>query len=83
MSSLTHHSLEQIEVATGTLAPEQTWNHQVWGPLALYSASLEALLKAKIGKFEYLTTCEKHRICIETAGPGRKTWVGRAAEPGP
>ena len=27
MSSLTHHSLEQIEVAAGTLAPEQTWNH--------------------------------------------------------
>ena len=39
MSSLTHHSLEQIEVAAGTLAPEQTRNHQVWGPLALYSAS--------------------------------------------
>ena len=54
MSSLTRHSLEQIEVAAGTLAPEQTRNHQVWGPLALYSASPEALLKAKIGKFEYL-----------------------------
>ena len=53
MSSLTRHSLEQIEVAAGTLAPEQTRNHQVWGPLALYSASPEALLKAKIGKFEY------------------------------
>ena len=40
MSSLTHHSLEQIEVAAGTLAPEQTRNHQVWrGPPALYSAS--------------------------------------------
>ena len=40
MSSLTRHSLEQIEVAAGTLAPEQTRNHQVWrGPLALYSAS--------------------------------------------
>ena len=36
MSSLTRHSLEQIEVAAGTLAPEQTRNHQVWGPLALY-----------------------------------------------
>ena len=23
------------------------------------------------------------RICTETARPGRKTWVGRAAEPGP
>ena len=34
MSSLTHHSLEQIEVAAGTLAPGQTRNHQVWGPLA-------------------------------------------------
>ena len=74
MSSLTRHSLEQIEVAAGTLAPEQTQNHQVWGPLALYSASPEALLKAKIGKFEYLTTGPP---------PGRKTWVGRAAEPGP
>ena len=41
MSSLTRHSLEQIEVAAGTLAPEQTQNHQVWGPLALYSASPE------------------------------------------
>ena len=41
MSSLTRHSLEQIEVAAGTLAPEQTRNHQVWGPLALYSASPE------------------------------------------
>ena len=42
MSSLTRHSLEQIEVAAGTLAPEQTRNHQVWrGPLALYSASLD------------------------------------------
>ena len=40
MSSLTRHSLEQIKVAAGTLAPEQTRNHQVWrGPLALYSAS--------------------------------------------
>ena len=55
MSSLTRHSLEQIEVAAGTLAPEQTRNHQVWGPLALYSASPEALLKAKIGKFGYLS----------------------------
>ena len=55
MSSLTRHSLEQIEVAAGTLAPEQTRNHQVWGPLALYSASPEALLKAKIGKLEHLT----------------------------
>ena len=43
MGSLTRHSLEQIEVAAGTLAPEQTQNHQVWGPLALYSASPEAL----------------------------------------
>ena len=43
MSSLSRHSLEQIEVAAGTLAPEQTRNHQVWGPLAL-SASPEALL---------------------------------------
>ena len=50
MSSLTRHSLEQIEVAAGTLAPEQTRNHQVWGPLALYSASPEALrLKMKNG----------------------------------
>ena len=73
MSSLTRHSLEQIEVAAGTLAPEQTRNHQVWGPLALYSASPEALLKAKIGKFEYLTTYEKHMLFR----PGRKTWVGR------
>ena len=23
------------------------------------------------------------RVCTETARPGRKTWVGRAAEPGP
>ena len=52
----------------------KTRNHQVWGPLALYSASPEALLKAKTGKFEYLTTGPP---------PGRKTWVGRAAEPGP
>ena len=37
MGSLTRHSLEQIEVAAGTLAPEQTRNHQVSGPLALYS----------------------------------------------
>ena len=37
------------------------------GPLALYSASPEALLKAKIGKFEYLTTYEKHR--------NRETWA--------
>ena len=59
MSSLTRHSLEQIEVAAGTLAPEQTRNHQVWGPLALYSASPEALLKAKIVKFEYLTRYSK------------------------
>ena len=83
MSSLTRHSLEQIEVAAGTLAPEQTRNHQVWGPLALYSASLEALLKAKIGKFEYLTKGGIFRICTETARPGRKTWVGHATEPGP
>ena len=41
MSSLTRHSLEEMEVAAGTLAPEQTRNHQVWGPLALYSASPE------------------------------------------
>ena len=27
MSSLTRHSLEEMEVATGTLAPEQTRNH--------------------------------------------------------
>ena len=40
MSSLTRHSLEQIEVAAGTLAPEQTRNHQVWrGPLALYGTA--------------------------------------------
>ena len=83
MSSLTRHSLEQIEVAAGTLAPGQTQNHQVWGPLALYSASPEALLKAKIGKFDYLTKGGVFRICTETARPGRKTWVGRAAEPGP
>ena len=52
MSSLTRHSLEQIEVAAGTLAPEQTRNHQVWGPLALYSASPEALgLTEKWPKF--------------------------------
>ena len=74
MSSLTRHSLEQIEVAAGTLAPEQTRNHQVWGPLALYSASPEALLTQG---------GEIFRICTETARPGRKTWVGRAAEPGP
>ena len=42
VGSLTQHPLEQIEVAVGTLAPEQTRNHQVWrGPLALYSASLD------------------------------------------
>ena len=52
MSSLTRHSLEQIEVAAGTLAPEQTRNHQVWGPLALYSASPEAL--PKFGTFSEL-----------------------------
>ena len=61
MSSLTRHSLEQIEVAAGTLAPEQTRNHQVWArSRCTYSASPEALLKAKIGKFRYLTTYEKH-----------------------
>ena len=78
MSSLTRHSLEQIEVAAGTLAPEQTRNHQVWGPLALYSASPEAL-----GLNEKWPKGGSFRICTETARPGRKTWVGRAAEPGP
>ena len=39
VGSVTRHPLEQIEVAAGTLAPEQTRNHLVWGPLALYSAS--------------------------------------------
>ena len=59
MSSLTRHSLEQIEVAAGTLAPEQTRNHQAWGSLAVYSASPEALLKAKIGKLgTSSSTCE-------------------------
>ena len=71
MSSLTRHSLEQIEVAAGTLAPEQTRNHQVWGPLALYSASPEALLKAKIGKFEYLT---KGKI-FQDLHRNRETWA--------
>ena len=81
MSSLTRHSLEQIEVAAGTLAPEQTQNHQVWGPLALYSASPEALLKAKIGKLS--TSPPTRSTCCSPARPGRKTWVGRAPEPGP
>ena len=70
MSSLTRHSLEQIEVAAGTLAPRQTRNHQVWGPLALYSASPEALLKAKIGKFEYLTNFARARVRWSWANPG-------------
>ena len=39
VSSATRHRLEQLEVAAGTLAPERTHNHLVWGPLALYSAS--------------------------------------------
>ena len=75
MSSLTRHSLEQIEVAAGTLAPEQTRNHQVWGPLALYSAGTKQMKKVPRGKIS--------GFCTETARPGRKTWVGRAAEPGP
>ena len=77
MSSLTRHSLEQIEVAAGTLAPEQTQNHQ--GPRSRCTAPArrpeENLLT------EYYS--EDVRICNETARPGRKTWVGRAAEPGP
>ena len=59
MSSLTRHSLEQIEVAAGTLAPEQTQNHQVWGPLALYSASPEENLLTEYyskGKFSGFAT---------------------------
>ena len=62
VSSATRHRLEQLEVAAGTLAPERTHNHLVWGPLALYSASPEALLKAKIGKLEHLTNYEQHML---------------------
>ena len=79
MSSLTRHSLEEMEVAAGTLAPEQTRNHQVWGPLALYSASPEALgLNEK-----YIAPGGVLGLAPKSARPGRKTWVGRAAEPGP
>ena len=50
MSSLTRHSLEQIEVAAGTLAPEQTGNHQVWGPLAWYSDGKRSAAEREIMK---------------------------------
>ena len=81
MSSLTRHSLEQIEVAAAPWLAGSRRGTTRSGARSrcTYSASLEALLKAKIGKLEYLTTCEKHMLFR----PGRKTWVGRAAEPGP
>ena len=70
VSSATRHRLEQLEVAAGTLAPERTHNHLVWGPLALYSASPEALLKAKIGKLEHLTNYEQHMLFSQQNGAG-------------
>ena len=71
MSSLNRHSLEQISRLPRAPWLEQTRNHQVWGPLALYSASPEALLKAKIGKFEYLTKGKN----FQGLHRNRETWA--------
>ena len=70
MSSLTRHSLEQIEVAAGTLAPEQTRNHQVWGPLALYSASPEGNLLT-----EYYQYSKDVRENFQDLQRNRETWA--------
>ena len=49
MSSLTRHSLEQIEVAAGTLAPEQTRNHQVWARSRCTGAGLNKQISPRGG----------------------------------